>query len=91
MHENNGIIKVSSIRVPEKLRNKGLGTNAMNDLVKYADKTNQKIALTPSTDFGASSLKRLYEFYNRFGFEHNTGKSRDLSISESMIRNPKTK
>ena len=81
-------ITLSKIEVPEDARKSGLGTQAMNDIVEYANKTGKTITLSPSTDFGASSKKRLVDFYKRFGFVENKGKNKDFSISESMYRLP---
>jgi hypothetical protein len=57
----------------------------MRDLTAHADANGKTIALTPSKDFGASSVSRLKEFYGGFGFVKNT----DPSISETMVRLPK--
>ena len=61
----------------------------MNDLCKYADKNNKTIILTPSNEFGATSKKRLVDFYKRFGFVENKGKNKIFGIFESMYRLPK--
>ena len=73
--------------VPYKLRNTGIGTNFMNDLVKIADETGYKIKLSPSSSYGGN-VNRLYDFYSRFGFVRNKGKNRDFSHKESMYREP---
>lgn len=85
--ERNGVITLSRIVVPEDGRNQGAGTAAMERLIAYADATGQRVALSPSADFGGNK-KRLTEFYGRFGFKPNKGKSRDLAVSEAMIRAP---
>lgn len=86
--EKNGVIRLSEIQIPKEKRKQGIGTGAMQELVGYADRTGQKIILTPSTDFGATSVSRLEKFYKRFGFESNKGKNADLRYSETMIRTP---
>lgn len=83
--EKNGIITIHKIVVPEGKRNSGVGTNAMDAVVKYADETGQHIVLTPSADFGGNK-KKLVQFYKRFGFVENKGKNRAFSTSESMFR-----
>jgi GNAT superfamily N-acetyltransferase len=83
------IITLSRIEVPKESRNKGIGTDAMQDLTSYADETDKIIALSPSKDFGASSVSRLKEFYKKFDFVENKGKNKDFSISETMYRKPK--
>jgi predicted GNAT family acetyltransferase len=83
--EKNGEINLSKIIVPKEQRGQGIGSKAMQDIVDYADKTNQKIVLTPTNDYGGSKT-RLKEFYKRFGFVENKGRNKDFSTRESMIR-----
>jgi hypothetical protein len=84
------VITLSRIEVPKEMRSQGMGTEAINDLSQYADQAGKTIALSPSKDFGATSVDRLKEFYKRFGFVENKGKNKDFSISESMYRLPET-
>lgn len=79
---------LSKIEVPKELRKSGVGSNAMQELTGFADIQNKTITLSPSTDFGGSSVSRLKDFYKRFGFVENKGKNKDYSISESMYRLP---
>ena len=79
---------LSKIEVPKELRQSGVGTNAMQELAGFADKQNKTITLSPSTDFGGTSVNRLKDFYKRFGFVENKGRNKDFSISESMYRLP---
>jgi len=81
---------ISQIIVPKDERNQGLGTAMMEDLVRWADSTGTVLALTPSKEYGASSVARLQSFYRRFGFEKNRGRNKDWSTQESMVRKPKT-
>jgi len=85
--ESNGVITLSKIIVPKDSRGNGIGTKAMQELVDYAERTGQYIALTPSSSFGGSTA-RLREFYKRFGFAENKGKGRFQSVSETMVREP---
>jgi GNAT superfamily N-acetyltransferase len=84
---NAGDIYLSSIKVQPKERNQGLGTKAMQDIIKYADTKGKRITLTPSSDFGGN-VNRLKEFYKRLGFVENKGKNKDFSISETFYREP---
>lgn len=61
----------------------------MDDLISYADKTQQTITLTPSLDYGASSIKRLKDFYKRFDFVENKGRNKDFEFRDTMYRTPK--
>lgn len=85
-YDSDGVITLSRIVVPESERGEGVGTKAMMELIAYADKTGQTIALSPSTDFGASSKERLKKFYKRLGFVENRGANKDFAVSESMLR-----
>ena len=87
--ERNGQIVLDKIVVPEDSRSQGVGTQAMQQLIEYADRTGQPIALTPSEDFGGDK-KRLAEFYKRFGFIENKGRDKDFEISEGMYRPART-
>lgn len=87
IYEKNGTITVSQIVVPKDERSEGKGSAAMKVLINYADKTNQRIVLSPSTSFGGSR-GRLTEFYKRFGFVDNKGKNKDFTTQELMIRVP---
>jgi GNAT superfamily N-acetyltransferase len=87
--ESNGIITVNRIVVPEGERGGGLGTDAMNRLMRYADETGQTVALTPSGDFGGS-VPRLRRFYEGFGFQNNKGSNRVYETRESMVAFPRT-
>lgn len=87
LSEGNKGINLSKIVVPKESRNSGVGTEFMNDLVSMADKEGKTLTLTPSSDFGGSKA-RLQEFYKRFGFVPNKGRTKDFEISEAMYRNP---
>jgi len=73
--------------VPESDRRTGIGSAVMRDLTAWADRTGSTLALSPTNEFGAS-ITRLRSFYRNFGFRPNTGRNRDYSISESMVRPP---
>jgi len=79
---------LSKIAVPKEQRGMGLGTEAMNNLAKFADAEGKTIALTPDTVYGATSKNRLKDFYKELGFVENKGKNKDYSISEGMYRSP---
>ena len=89
IYEKGNEITLSKILVSKESRGTGIGTKAMEDLIQYADDRGSRILLTPSKDFGASSVSRLNDFYKRFGFSENKGAKKDFSTKESMIREPK--
>ena len=84
---NTGAIRLSQIVVPEGQRGAGIGSEVMRRLVALADEAGVPVALSPDGSWGGS-VPRLKRFYSGFGFKPNTGRSRDLSISETMIRPP---
>jgi predicted GNAT family N-acyltransferase len=65
------LLILSRIVVNDSLRDSGVGTSIMNDLVGYADGNKQIVVLTPSNDFG--NVNRLIQFYKKFGFKINQG------------------
>jgi predicted GNAT family N-acyltransferase len=84
-------LKLHAIVLPKEKRGTGIGSKVMNEIIDFADQYNKIIVLTPSKDFGATSVSRLKRFYSGFGFLKNTGKSKDFTFSEAMIRYPKGK
>ena len=88
IYESGGDITLSRIIVPKEARGTGTGTKAMQLLTDFADATGKRIVLTPSKDFGASSVPRLVKFYKRSGFVENKGRNRDFTTREAMIRDP---
>ena len=82
-------ITLSSIKVKEENQKQGFGSQALNDLVKYADENNKTIALSPDVSFGKMSKKELKDFYKKFDFVENKGQNKNFSFRETMIRNPK--
>lgn len=87
LNNKNNTIYLTGFIVPIKMRNQGIGTSFMNDLINLADKYQYTIKLTPSNSYGGN-VKRLFDFYKRFGFIRNKGKNRDWTHSEAMYRNP---
>lgn len=85
---NNGIISISRIVVPKKMRNQGIGEGIMMQIHEFADQRGSIISLTPSSDFGGSKAK-LERFYKRLGYLKNYGRNKNYEISDSMYRIPK--
>lgn len=88
LFKNHGIIILSKIIVPKKQRNKHIGSTIMNRVCDYADANGLTVALSPSSDFGGSKT-RLLNWYKSFGFVSNSGRNKDYSIGETMLRRPK--
>jgi predicted GNAT family N-acyltransferase len=68
-------IELSKIEIPKEKRGEGIGTEVMQIIIDFANKENKPIFLTPSKDFGATSVARLEKFYKSLGFVKNTDKS----------------
>lgn len=79
--DNGNYLELSTIVIPEDMRKKGLGTEIINKLKKYADNVKKDIYLTPDTSFGGTSFQRLVRFYKRMGFKRN----KDQSKSHFMV------
>lgn len=86
--EESDKITLNKLIVDKDARGSGKGSEYMNTLTEYADATGKRITLTPSKDFGGSSVSRLKAFYKRFGFVENKGKNKDFEESDSMYRDP---
>lgn len=86
--KNGQRLVLDKVVVPPDKRNQGVGSAFMQELTRLADEAGVPVALTPSDHFGGT-VGKLREFYKRFGFAPNTGRSRDLSISDAMVRQPK--
>ena len=75
--------------MPKGQRNSGIGSDLIKQLADYADETGSRIVLSPSTDFGGTSVSRLKDFYKKSGFVENKGRNKDFSTHETMYREPK--
>lgn len=84
---------LDSIVVPKATRKQGIGTKALERLVRFADERGLMVALSlgdKNNDTGTTSRERLRKFYSRFGFVSNRGRNKDFSLglSTSMYRQP---
>jgi len=87
---NGPTVSLDSIVVPKGQRGEGVGSAFMGELVRWADANQATVFLTPSKDFGATSVGRLRTFYGRFGFKRNLGRNKDFRSWDAMVRQPKT-
>lgn len=88
-HKPSNTLTVSKIVVNKNERGGGKGSAAMKLITDHADKHGKRITLSPSKDFGASSVDRLRKFYRGHGFVDNKGRNKDYRISETMYREPR--
>ncbi len=77
-------IALNRIVVPQDMRNQGVGSAVMRDLVNMARERGLRVGLTPSADFGGN-VNRLRNFYSGLGFRPNAGSRRDFGTRETMI------
>jgi len=90
VYEGRNVIKLDHLRVEKELRNQGLGSSFMQDLCDYADRNGKDIELNlADKERGETTSKnRLIEFYKRFGFVRNFGRTVDFRRSCQMYRRP---
>lgn len=85
-------IVLEDLVVPKGQRKQGVGSAFMGDLVEMADRLGKRVVLTTGVRddaTGTTSASRLKKFYKRFGFVENKGK--DFTVSENMLRAPKSR
>lgn len=85
-HTKSGNFRVNQIWVPPYMQGRGIGTKVMSNLTALADKKKKKITLNQDPDPGKKA--KLAKFYKSHGFKPNKGRSRDLTIKDTHIRNP---
>lgn len=85
-----GVITLSTLRVPKDKRKQGMGTSFMTELCDYADRTNKQIELNLGDKQAGetTSKNRLIEFYKRFGFVRNFGRTKNYTLNCQMYRKP---
>jgi GNAT superfamily N-acetyltransferase len=86
-HDGSRWLQVSMISVEPSERGKGVGAAAMADLCAVADEYGWQMSLTPDASMG-SSKARLTDWYKSMGFRSNAGRSRDYSMTDTMVREP---
>jgi len=83
-------IYINKIVVPKDNRNEGIGSSFMTKLTELADEYGVILTLSPENTYGGT-VSRLKQFYKRFGFRDNKGRTRDNRFWYAMIREPKEK
>jgi GNAT superfamily N-acetyltransferase len=87
---------ISDLYIKPEFRGQGIGGKIMKDITDFADKNKLTIVLIPEPEeLNKNAVKRLIDFYKRFGFVLNKGKYKNYSLSGSfattMYRYPKSK
>jgi predicted GNAT family acetyltransferase len=88
IYENSTSLILSRIIIKPEFRSTGVGSKIMDEIIQYADKNKQIVALTPASDFGGNK-NRLIQFYKRFDFKPNKGQYKHFGFKDDMIRYPK--
>lgn len=77
--ENDSVIHLHSIVVPEEHRRKGIGRDILSWIKDYAHDVQKAIVLEPSAERGYK--QKLDKFYRNLGFMHNRGKNKDYTLT----------
>lgn len=80
---------IGKIATDPKYRGKGLADQKLKSILAEADAAGVPVSLTPSSDFGASK-SRLTDWYENNGFVKNSGRNKDFTTRETMIRPPQS-
>lgn len=85
---NRGDLRVHGVEVKSDSRRQGIGSRIFKGFNRYADSVGKRITLTPQAERGYKG--KLDKFYRIHGFVPNKGRNKDFSVSDTMIRNPRT-
>ena len=80
--ESSNRIELQKIEIPFEHRGKGIGTDIIKRLQKYAQLVGKPIVLRPEAERGRK--KDLERFYKGLGFVNNRGRNMDYSLSRTM-------
>lgn len=81
-------IFLTDIYIKPQYKGKGMGTKIMKELIQFSNSLKLPIQLIPATDsLHTKSLRRLINFYRRFGFIENKGNPQ--FDADGMYRLPK--
>lgn len=92
MDDRKNSLFLSDLYVKVEFRGTGVGSAVMREIVAFADNKHISIVLIPEPE-GRLSVKKLIQFYSKFGFVVNKGRNVDYFLSEpfslSMYRVPR--
>jgi len=88
MQSSNDGLYISDLYIKPEFRGRGIGSKIMRDITNFADKNDINIVLIPEPEsLKKAAVKRLVDFYKRFGFVLNTGKNKDYKLSDTFATN----
>lgn len=91
LYQSGNSIMISKLVLNQNIRSHGVGSSVMEELCQYADQHGYTLILDSTDVFGATSIKRLQQFYKRFGFLLNKGATKNPNIKRQMYRLPQSK
>ncbi len=94
-YDQSGNVQLDTLEVPRNIRNRGVGSAVMEELVDWADSNGLLVWMSVAQRdkrSGTTSQARLLRFYGKFGFVRNKGRGKryDLSIYATMYRKPRS-
>lgn len=81
--------RLNMIKTPPEARGQGSAKRALEELTMAADEAGITLDLTAQAMDAATSVKKLREFYTRYGFVPNKGRNKDFYTQAEMIRPPR--
>jgi predicted GNAT family acetyltransferase len=88
--KSNGALFISHIRIKKEFRGRGIGSEIIHRIKKFADEHKLTISLSPEAE--PRYKAKLDRFYKSHGFVHNTGRNKDYRLSvlfgKEMHRRP---
>ena len=76
--ENDREVRLDSISIRPEMRNRGVGSQVMQALKKFAASVGKPLVLSPEAGKGKKGA--LDRFYRRHGLIYNKGRRKDYSI-----------
>jgi GNAT superfamily N-acetyltransferase/2'-5' RNA ligase len=83
-------LRLKMIQVAPEHQREGYAGAALRDLLSYADERGKPVALNPGDVEGRPGMSnpQLRRWYQQHGFVPNTGRNKDYTFTEAMIRPP---
>ena len=82
--KSNGSLFIGAIRIKPEHRRKGIGSEIIRKIKKFADGHKLIISLSPEAE--PRYKERLDKFYKSLGFVNNKGRKKDYRLSEPFAR-----
>jgi len=86
-HRKGKYLTLNKIEIIPEYKGLGYATEAMRQIVDYANKNNLITVLTPDS-YKGSNVNRLIKWYKSLGFVMNKGKNKDFETMQLMYKLP---